>query len=92
VHPILFNAGPITIYSYGVLLAAAYLAAHAPAGLEERAATLLPGLLLARVDGKSPVEYLTEEAPKARVRRVARALLATPPARLAEVREAWQGS
>ena len=25
-HPILFNAGPITIYSYGVLLAAAYLA------------------------------------------------------------------
>lgn len=24
-HPILFNAGPITIYSYGVLLAAAYL-------------------------------------------------------------------
>jgi len=26
VHPILFNAGPITIYSYGVLLAGAYLA------------------------------------------------------------------
>jgi phosphatidylglycerol:prolipoprotein diacylglycerol transferase len=25
VHPLLFNAGPITIYSYGVLLAAAYL-------------------------------------------------------------------
>jgi len=25
VHPILFSAGPITIYSYGVLLAAAYL-------------------------------------------------------------------
>jgi phosphatidylglycerol:prolipoprotein diacylglycerol transferase len=25
VHPILFNAGPVTIYSYGVLLAAAYL-------------------------------------------------------------------
>ena len=24
-HPILFNAGPITIYSYGVLLASAYL-------------------------------------------------------------------
>src|ERR671910_1809422 len=24
-HPILFNAGPVTIYSYGVLLAAAYL-------------------------------------------------------------------
>jgi hypothetical protein len=49
-------------------------------------------LLLARVDGKSPVEYVTEEAQKARVRRVARALLVTPPARLAEVQEAWQGS
>ena len=30
--------------------------------LERRAAALLPGLLLARVDGKSPVEYLTDEA------------------------------
>ena len=73
-------------------LAASYLQGYAPAGLEARAASLLPGLLLARVDGKSPVEYLTEEAQKARVRRVARALLAAPPARLADVRTAWQGS
>jgi len=73
-------------------LAAAYLGVHAPAGLEARAASLLPGLLLARVDGKSPVEYLTEEAPKARVRRVARALLEQPPQTLAAVRSAWQGS
>jgi len=73
-------------------LGAAYLQGYAPEGLEARAASLLPGLLLARVDGKSPVEYVTEEAQKARVRRVARALLATPPARLAEVKEAWQGS
>jgi aminoglycoside phosphotransferase (APT) family kinase protein len=73
-------------------LAAAYLAAHAPAGLEARAASLLPGLLLARVDGKSPVEYLAEEAQKARVRRVARALLQAPPERLAAVKDAWQGS
>jgi hypothetical protein len=40
---------------------------------------LVPGLLLARVDGKSPVEYLTEERDKAAVRRVARALLDNPP-------------
>jgi aminoglycoside phosphotransferase (APT) family kinase protein len=73
-------------------LAAAYLEGHAPAGLEARAASLLPGLLLARVDGKSPVEYVTEDAQKARVRRVARALLLAPPARLAAVRQAWQGS
>ena len=43
-------------------LAAAYLAGvdwEPPAALEARAARLLPGLFLARVDGKSPVEYLT---------------------------------
>jgi aminoglycoside phosphotransferase (APT) family kinase protein len=73
-------------------LAASYLAAHAPGGLEERAATLLPGLLLARVDGKSPVEYLTDDTQKARVRRVARTLLVAPRKRLSEVRTAWQES
>ena len=57
--------------------------------LERRAAALLPGLLLARVDGKSPVEYITAEAQKDQVRRVARASLADPPARLVEIREAW---
>jgi len=73
-------------------LAAAYLGGvrwEAPAALEARAAALLPGLFLARVDGKSPVEYLTNEADRARVRRVARALLLRAPQRLAEVREAW---
>jgi aminoglycoside phosphotransferase (APT) family kinase protein len=71
-------------------LAAGYLGVYAPAGLEARAATLLPGLLLARVDGKSPVEYVTEEAQKARVREVARALLADPQDSLSAVRNAWQ--
>ena len=58
--------------------------------LEGRAARLLPGLFLARVDGKSPVEYVTAEADKRKVRRVARALLSEPVARLAQVREAWE--
>jgi aminoglycoside phosphotransferase (APT) family kinase protein len=58
-------------------------------GLESRAARLLPGLLLARVDGKSPVEYITREADKDKVRRVARRLLLAPPTYLAEVRLAW---
>ena len=74
-------------------LAAAYLAGvawEAPAALEARAASLLPGLFLARVDGKSPVEYLTEENDKNRVRRVARALLLAPPDRLSTVRAAWE--
>ena len=50
----------------------------AAGALESRTARLLPGLFLGRVDGKSPVEYLTEERDKDRVRRVARALLAEP--------------
>jgi len=73
-------------------LATAYLAGvewEAPAVLEARAASLLPALFLARVDGKSPVEYLTDEADKDRVRRVARALLLAPPDRLRSVRAAW---
>ena len=57
--------------------------------IEARAARLLPGLFLARIDGKSPVEYVTEEKEKARVRRAARALLLAPPARLLAVKEAW---
>ncbi len=73
-------------------LATAYLAGvewEAPAVLESRAASLLPALFLARVDGKSPVEYLTKEVDKDRVRRVARALIVAPPDRLRSVRTAW---
>jgi len=57
--------------------------------LETRAAHLLPGLFLARVDGKSPAEYITQDADKNKVRRVARALLAQPVSRLGTVRDAW---
>ena len=57
--------------------------------LEKRAAHLLPGLLLARIDGKSPVEYVTSEVDKGRVRRVARALLLDPVDKLFAVREVW---
>ena len=57
--------------------------------LEGRAARLLPGLFLARIDGKSPVEYLTEATDKERVRQVARTLLAAPVKRLQDVRTDW---
>jgi aminoglycoside phosphotransferase (APT) family kinase protein len=57
--------------------------------IEERVAGLLPGLLLARVDGKSPAEYITEEPDKDRVRRVARSLLLQPVKRLTAVHAAW---
>ena len=58
--------------------------------VEGRTARLLPGLLLARVDGKSPVEYLVDEAPRQTVRRVARSLLARPVDRLSQVAQAWR--
>jgi aminoglycoside phosphotransferase (APT) family kinase protein len=59
--------------------------------LDRRTAHLLPGLLLARIDGKSPVEYLTEDYDKEKVRRVARSLLAHPVDHVSEVRRAWAG-
>jgi fructosamine-3-kinase len=77
------------------VLAEAYLAGvtwEPRAEIERRAATLLPGLLLARVDGKSPVEYVTAASDKDFVREVAGTLLRSPPTTLAEVRAAWQRS
>ncbi len=59
------------------------------AALEQRAAALLPGLLLARVDGKSPVEYVRDDAQRNRVRRVARTLLLRPVDHLSAVAHAW---
>jgi len=85
------HAAPDFLASFDAL-ARAYLAGvrwEPVAELESRAASLLPGLFLARVDGKSPVEYVTEATPKDRVRRVARPLVQSPPARLADVRSAW---
>lgn len=73
-------------------LAGAYLAhvAWEPrAAYEARAAALLPGLMLARIDGKSPVEYLTAAAQKDEVRAFARALLVEPVATLAEIGRRW---
>ena len=67
-------------------LAAAYFGHvdwETPSRLEARAAALLGGLMLARVDGASPVEYLVAEADRDRVRRAARAALRDPPETLA---------
>lgn len=75
-------------------LADAYLghvAWEAKDGLEARIAALLPGLMLARIDGKSPVEYLTTGKQKADVRAFAIHHLTEPPGRLASLREAWFG-
>jgi len=48
---------------------------ESPRELDDRAASLLAALLLARVDGKSPVEYLTSEGSRSFVRAQARSFL-----------------
>lgn len=73
-------------------LSSAYLAGVTwePAeATEARAAKLLSALLLARIDGKSPVEYITVEADKDRVRAVAKSLILDAPSTLSDVSAAW---
>ncbi|MFO1414776.1 MAG: aminoglycoside phosphotransferase family protein [Burkholderiales bacterium] len=83
-------AGPLADM-YGALVSAyrAHVAWEPPEALDARTAALLPGLLLARVDGKSPVEYLTDAADRERVRSFARARVAQPPASLAALLAAF---
>ncbi|MDX1513899.1 MAG: phosphotransferase, partial [Gammaproteobacteria bacterium] len=59
------------------------------ASLERRTACLLPGLMLARVDGKSPVEYLDREELRGPVRRFARDELLHPTSDLVALRRHW---
>jgi aminoglycoside phosphotransferase (APT) family kinase protein len=61
---------------------------HADADLERRVARLLLMIMLARVHGKSPVEYLSSDAQKTVTHFVARWLPALP-ASLADVTAAW---
>ena len=70
-------------------LARAFWRGYEPALAIEPAATLLPrtlllqaGMMLARIDGKSPVEYITDERMKDQTRAMSRRLLALRPQRL----------
>jgi aminoglycoside phosphotransferase (APT) family kinase protein len=60
------------------------------AAIEARVASLLPALTLARIDGKSPVEYLTDERDRQRVRDEAATLTADAPQRLDDVSVRWR--
>jgi aminoglycoside phosphotransferase (APT) family kinase protein len=76
-------------------LACAYIANvtwEDKAQLEARTAHLLPGLLLARVDGKSPVEYITHERQREVARAVARRFLTEPAMRLTDIGRFWQSA
>ena len=73
-------------------LSAAYFAHvgwESRASCDARTAALLPGLMLARIDGKSPVEYLTEGAQRDEVRAFARGLLMEPVTDVGEIARAW---
>jgi aminoglycoside phosphotransferase (APT) family kinase protein len=61
------------------------------ADVDARTTILLPALLLARVDGKSPVEYLTDERGRSFIRETARALLKQRPRSLDELLSLWAG-
>ncbi len=60
-----------------------------PVALESRTARLLPMLLLARIDGKSPVEYLTRPGQAAFVRRFAQPAIQAFSSSLADLVQRW---
>ena len=60
------------------------------AAIEARVAALVPGLMLARIDGKSPAEYITADADKDLVRCFAIRLLKKPVARPADIAALWR--
>jgi len=73
-------------------LSAAYFAHvgwEARARCDARTAALLPGLMLARIDGKSPVEYLADGAQRGDVRAFARGLLTHPVTDVGEIARRW---
>jgi aminoglycoside phosphotransferase (APT) family kinase protein len=73
-HP---EHGPAYAASFAALKEAYFAKAdwEERAGLERRTAGLLAAFLLARIDGKSPVEYITAERDKAFVRAMAKTFL-----------------
>jgi len=84
--PMLANMAKQTVTTY---LAARVLNSRAIEELMQRTCRLLLMLLLARIDGKSPVEYLTRSAPKKWVRRFTRQALLKNSKTLSEVSADW---
>ncbi|MCC6919850.1 MAG: aminoglycoside phosphotransferase family protein [Alphaproteobacteria bacterium] len=87
---------PAHLAAYGAAfrrLSAAYLAGvdwEPAARIDGRTAQLLSAFLLARIDGKSPVEYITAEGDKAFVRGFALKLLEAGDVSLLDIVTAWE--
>lgn len=62
---------------------------ESPAELEARACRLLAAMLLARIDGKSPVEYITNPTDQEMVRLFARKLVLQPEKTLGALAARW---
>ncbi|MGO8787377.1 MAG: phosphotransferase family protein [Terriglobia bacterium] len=69
------------VYDFWKTLSAA-LAPEAAAGFEGMTLRHLGGLMLARIDGKSPVEYIRDDATKEQVRKTATTILTERPCSL----------
>ncbi|WIY53256.1 phosphotransferase [Devosia sp. YIM 151766] len=88
----LFHRAPAPYLAAYTAIAEAYLAEvdwEDRAALAQRCADLLPALLLARIDGKSPVEYLADTADRDWLRQLARRLLIEPGATLSDLPAFW---
>lgn len=87
-HPMAFDLGGLVGSFWS-----AYLNARgqtAVATLDARTARLLPMLMLARVDGKSPVEYLTQPVKQQFIRDFARPTILQPEASLRAFTARWR--
>jgi aminoglycoside phosphotransferase (APT) family kinase protein len=85
-----WRGGYLHLYATLVDAYRGHVAWEAWEALDARTATLLPGLLLGRVDGKSPAEYLTADDDKDEVREFARARIVAPPPSLAAIAADWE--
>ena len=84
-----WRAGYLHLYERLVEGYRAHVAWEPWDALDARTAALLPGLLLGRVDGKSPAEYVTEDAGKDAIRAFARGLLTRPVAGVLAIAHRW---
>jgi aminoglycoside phosphotransferase (APT) family kinase protein len=84
-------AAPHFLTAYDVLRDAYFgeIPSAVAADIEARAARLLPALFLARIDGKSPVEYITTDADRDLVRSAAIPLILAPVTQLSAIRNSW---
>jgi Ser/Thr protein kinase RdoA (MazF antagonist) len=85
-----WRSGYLHLYATLVDAYSRHVAWEAWEALDARAAALLPGLLLGRVDGKSPAEYLTGDDDRGEVRAFARARIVAPPPSLAAIAADWE--